>query len=272
MPSILDRYHFRLSAQHETKFHKHASYEINYFYEGRCKMMLGDRCVEMSAGCLLIMDGLTPHGPIMNEPCTYSMLKFDAMRTRPLVHEDIDLLRPFQQLRNYCWQLAGEEKNEFEQLMRRLELLQGQTDPIGVYRMQTVFVDLLLFICELTRKTDIEQSDFPACKEVKVKALMAYIDDHYMQELTLDKLSREACLSKFYLTRLFKQFTGLTVFEYVNRQRITQAQLLLLAEKSTSVTDICFRVGFKELAHFSKNFKQLVGVSPEHYRKSLRVV
>lgn len=277
MPSkctMFDRYYFRLNAKHETKFHTHADYEINYFYDGSCKLMVGERCIDMAAGSLLIMDGMTPHGPIMQESCTYTMLRFNVSTVRSflVLNDDVDLLRPFELLRNHCWRLTDKDKEELEHLLRRLEHLHPLTDPISVYRLHAVFLDLLLFICGLSRKVMTEQNEFPAYKEMKVRSVMKYIDDHYMHELSMDMLSRQACLSKFYLARLFKQLTGLTVFEYVNRQRITQAKLLLLEERSTSVTEICFRVGFKELAHFSKNFKQLVGVSPEGFRKSLRVV
>ncbi|WP_240420804.1 helix-turn-helix domain-containing protein [Paenibacillus periandrae] len=51
--------------------------------------------------------------------------------------------------------------------------------------------------------------------------------------------------------------------------RINQARIEFVLDPNVSVTDVCFRVGFKHLAHFSRVFKELVGVTPVQYKKLL---
>lgn len=270
MNTMFDRFYFRLSAQFETTFHAHPEYEINYIYDGRCKIVVGNRRFDMESGCLLIMDGKSPHGPIMEEACTHTMLRFDAasMRALLVMNPDIDLFRPFHVLRNHNWRLKGNEKEEVERILNQIEHDCGHSDLIRVLRMRMHVMNLLLFIFDHSRELLSQQKQIPTHKEMKVREVMQFIDENYMHDLNMDTISREVCFSKFYLARLFKELTGQTIFEYVNRQRIVRAKLFLIEEKATPVTEICYRVGFKQLEHFSKNFKRLVGVSPERYRKS----
>lgn len=52
-----------------------------------------------------------------------------------------------------------------------------------------------------------------------------------------------------------------------NHRRISQARILILLDKERPITDIGLAVGFKHPAHFSRNFKHVLGMSPEQYRR-----
>jgi AraC-like DNA-binding protein len=93
-----------------------------------------------------------------------------------------------------------------------------------------------------------------------------WLGDRFNRRTNLDEAARQAYLSPFYFSRLFAEVFGETPHEFVTRLRIERAKRLLLAE-NTSVTDICFEVGYESPGSFSTRFHSLTGLSPAAFRR-----
>lgn len=98
-----------------------------------------------------------------------------------------------------------------------------------------------------------------------VNEIMAFINRHLTEPLTLDSIAAEFYLNKDYLGRLFKEHTHATIGHYISVQRANLAQTML-AEGRT-VTDVQESLGFSSYAYFFKFFKKKTGISPSQYRK-----
>jgi transcriptional regulator GlxA family with amidase domain len=94
-----------------------------------------------------------------------------------------------------------------------------------------------------------------------------YIDRHFAQPLSIDRLAGLAALSPFQFIRAFRSATGETPHQYLRARRIERARELLVTTPM-SVTDICDAVGFRSLGSFSAVFKRLTGQAPAQYRSS----
>lgn len=92
-----------------------------------------------------------------------------------------------------------------------------------------------------------------------------YIDDSFREPLDLDRLAREACLSRFHFHRLFTRIYRVTPHQYLTRLRIEAARRSLAGKKGT-VTEICNDVGFESIGSFSTLFKKEIGHPPANYR------
>jgi YesN/AraC family two-component response regulator len=108
----------------------------------------------------------------------------------------------------------------------------------------------------------------PISRETSLERALAYIDGHLDAPLTLDGVSREAGMSKFHFCRHFKSFTGLTFREYLARRRIGRATDLLRRDPERSVTETYLDLGFKDLSHFGRVFRKLIGQSPSLFRRN----
>lgn len=97
--------------------------------------------------------------------------------------------------------------------------------------------------------------------------MIDYIERHLQEDLSLQQLAARFFLSREYVSRRFRQETGVTLSEYVERHRMEHATKLL-ANRTYKVADIAEMVGYTDEKYFSKVFKKHTGLSPQQYRKS----
>jgi len=93
-----------------------------------------------------------------------------------------------------------------------------------------------------------------------------FIHSNVDQPLPLGQVAREAGLSESHFCRLFKESTGLTLTDYVNRCRIDWAKRELLRPE-VRISEIAFLVGYQSLSQFNRSFARIVGFSPTQYRR-----
>lgn len=99
----------------------------------------------------------------------------------------------------------------------------------------------------------------------KIVTAKLYIDGNFTGQISLDSLSREACLSRYHFHRLFTRIYRVTPHQYLTRKRLEHARLSL-ADKKATITEICNEVGFESISSFSTLFKKEIGQAPTHYR------
>ena len=129
------------------------------------------------------------------------------------------------------------------------------------------FIDFIRDNPKLTPVKD-ETAVHKSSKYQTIYNIADYISDHYAEPITLDGLAGIFYLSKFYLSRSFKEVTGYGVNEYVNILRTKRAKQLL-EETSLSISEIAATVGYECITYFEKVFKTYMSISPLKYRKTL---
>lgn len=101
--------------------------------------------------------------------------------------------------------------------------------------------------------------------------VIAYLSDHYMEDISLNDLSGHFFVSRAYLTRSFRSVTGVTLVQYLTVVRIRNA-CRLLKDTDDSVTEIARACGFSGGTYFENVFKRLRGMTPRQYRKKARLI
>lgn len=104
----------------------------------------------------------------------------------------------------------------------------------------------------------------------RFKNVISYIDDHYTQNLSLETIAAYSGFSKYHFSRLFKQYTNYTYYEYLIFRRIKAAEELL-TQPGLSVTEIALQSGFASISSFNRIFKQKKGCTPSEYRASYTI-
>ncbi|MFD0670885.1 helix-turn-helix domain-containing protein [Cohnella sp. GCM10027633] len=95
--------------------------------------------------------------------------------------------------------------------------------------------------------------------------LKSYIADHLDQDLSLGRLSDIVYLNPSYLSRLFKQQTGVGISDYTTEMRMLKAQDLL-SRSALKIHEIAGKVGFDSANYFGRFFKKETGMTPQEYR------
>lgn len=102
-----------------------------------------------------------------------------------------------------------------------------------------------------------------------VKRVRDYIEAHLEDRPSLEQLAATAGLSVFHFARAFKQSQGMTPHSYVLHRRVARAQELLSAT-DLSLSQIALVSGFADQSHFTRHFRQRIGVPPSSFRRSQR--
>lgn len=162
--------------------------------------------------------------------------------------------------------LGGERGGDWERKLRRAYF---QTPVVTLERFQAV-VQLLNVFAELlaehaSRCAIAARNDEPPA----VAGAKEFVQTHAQEPVTLQQVAQQVHVSRFYLCKLFKKATGMTLTEYLARVRVERAKRLLL-DPTTRISEVVFAAGFGSIPRFNSVFKQYVGMPPSAYRATVR--
>ena len=102
--------------------------------------------------------------------------------------------------------------------------------------------------------------------EKKIKGMLSYIQQNYMNNIFLEDISNAACISKGECCALFKKYLHTSPIKYLMDYRIEQSVFLLLEDKF-SVTDCGLEVGFRSINHYISTFVKTIGLTPLKFKQ-----
>ncbi len=141
-----------------------------------------------------------------------------------------------------------------------------QTQVVDPERYQSMVTLLSTFASQLGRHAEklaiISDNSEPAA----VARARKFIDETLADPLPLSLVARQAGLSESHFCRVFKESTGLTLTDYVNRRRIEWAKKELLKPEAR-VSEIAFHIGYQSLSQFNRSFARFTGNSPTNFRR-----
>lgn len=115
------------------------------------------------------------------------------------------------------------------------------------------------------RPTESEQS-FYTSKQMVINCIK-YVDEHKSERLSLPEMAKMSNVSVSTFCSYFKQLTGKSFTEYLKYKRIAYANELI--KKGYEITAIASFCGFGDFSSFSRSYKQVMGISPSEYKKSM---
>lgn len=251
-------------------WHYHPEYEIVFVRKGSGKLHIGEHLKNYEEGELVFIGPDLPHtgfgyGVIGEHEEIVVQLRKDFLGEEFMQKPELQHIREL-----------------FERAKQGLSF-QGKARKIVSSKLQKMLtlshferlVELLNIFHTLASTTEFsvlnaaeKRFDFNHKDEDRINKIYEYVEQNYQQSIDIQVVANLSNLTVPSFCRYFKKISHITYTDFVNEYRINQACRLLLENKP--VADICFEVGFNNISHFNKTFKQLKGVSPREYKATLK--
>lgn len=262
--------------------HAHDYMQIWYVCRGMCRHWINNKEHSMVKGDLFIIPPYVVHKvrPVEGEDIHIIAFEFAArfiddnynsfIKSKEFF--DFAYLEPFlvsQDMVKPRFNLSPESQKVVEATMK--DMLKEYNSASDYYEM-IIKADLLKLLALVAReyknshKSQESQEVLEKYRSAIISAI-DYINENYKSELHLEDICKYALMSKTNFCYIFKTLTSKTFTEYLIHIRIQKAVEALLKTDET-ITQICYDVGFKDVTHFCRTFKKVVGVSPKYYKKS----
>jgi AraC family transcriptional regulator len=131
---------------------------------------------------------------------------------------------------------------------------------------QLLVIELLRHYSRAQTITSVQSS----LTHFRLQSAIDYIHAHLDLDLTLVQIAASINISPSHFASLFKQATGISLHQYVIKQRVERAKLLL-ANKDLPIASIAFQVGFSSQSHLNWHCKRLTGMTPKQLSKIGRI-
>ena len=262
---------FRIKTRSLTSYsmnnhHFHDAYEIYYMNSGSRDYFIQDTTYRVGPGNLVLVRPQDLH-KTMDTGVSHSriLMSFKEDYLTNIIDQDI-LERVFSPSRVLTFDLVMQ--NNVENVLREMIIEADQQDLGYDSRLKGLLAKLLVLLARhLENQLDMPTDDHVSNE--KVQEIIKYLKVHYEQAISLDELSEQFFISRYYLTRIFKKTTGFTIFEFIHSLRIVEAKRLL-SQTDMKVIEVAQKVGFTNVSNFGKVFKSITGLSPLKYRKENR--
>ncbi len=255
-------------------FHWHNYLELAFVKQGKGIYYVENRTYEMQEGDIVVINNIEPHYMEVLPPV--NMIMPVVMFEPQLVWSsessfDYNYMEPFFE-RSSNFNNKIDSKSEIGQKIFELlsEIEEEYINKTVGYKLM-IKAKLLHIITYLIRhyqdsSKSTESITSRSKKLEKLEKVFEYINRNYAQKIELSTLAELAYMSPNYFSTFFKQSTGFTPIEYLNKMRIAKS-IEMLRETDFTVAQIALECGFSNLANYNKIFKHFTETTPICIRK-----
>ena len=255
-------------------WHCHPEIEITYVKEGSMHYRINNRSFHLKEGDIIFCNSNALHSGEMEnqEDCSYIPITFDPKLIYGFFQSTIctRYVDPvIQNLAVCAVHIDYSEKWHETFRDRMLEVISLDKKKPDFYELDiSIRMQLLwrLLVEHLPHQPVSTTSDFTEYE--RIRRILSYIEQNYMNQITLDDISEHIHLCESECTRLFKRHMNTTLFSFLQEYRIERSLEYLSTHES--ISSIAEKTGFSDSNYYSKVFSKIKGCSPREYRKNLK--
>ncbi|MBS4535064.1 helix-turn-helix transcriptional regulator [Clostridium sp. D2Q-14] len=252
------------------KDHYHNGYELIFITEGNSKFVINGSNYDFSKNCLVFINNVEKHKmyPI-NTPYSRYMIIIDSDYLDSVIKEhallSIFKIRP--KNFNHGFNIRNEDAQVIKSLLNNLYNIYINKNILWHVEFISMLSSLLILIYRnYTKKFPIMNVRKP---ELRIFEIQRYIDKNFKKNITLDSISSDFYINKYYLSHSFKDITGFTIKQYILLNRIAHAKNQLYYTDN-DITTIALNSGFNSQSNFIRLFKKKENTTPLQFRKHFK--
>jgi AraC-like DNA-binding protein len=251
------------------RWHYHDEYELHLIVRTRGKVFVGDYIGHFEPGHLVLTGPRLPHNWISTDVPAEGVAVRDRvvqfsdapLRDAAVLIPEISEVLPLLERARHGVEFFGMSALVSERL-DRIKRSHG-------LRRLAEFLDLM---GELARCTDVRalstvqlQSHDDDVSLARISGIVDWVIEHSAEQFSMAEVCARVNMSESQFSRYFRRATGNTFTDFVNRLRINRACQLLM-ETDRYITNVCYDVGFNNVANFNRRFLQVKGMTPKEFR------
>ncbi len=253
------------------RWHYHREYELHLIRHTRGKAFIGDYVGAFSPGTIFLCGPNLPHnwittsqfGPgIRDEVINFTdELMVSLAKTMP----EFRAYRPMLEDSRYGIEFPEPTSRGLLPYFKQVGELQGSAQVLAFLNLMDELARAGHYRI-LSTRSYVENTD--PLMEDRVNTVVNYLAQNYQRDVTLEEVANLVRLSPNFFSRYFKKATGRRFIDFVIRLRISKA-CERLETTEDSITNICYEVGYANVANFNRQFLKIKGMTPREYRESL---
>ncbi len=248
--------------------HWHEDFQFIYVMDGKIKFLTLNKRIEVSAG----------QGIFINKNILHQVKQFMSCHYKSFVFPDyflkfyfgspagvfVDSISENENLEFYHFTGQNEWENTVLNLLKKLTEMEEKKTEFYPYEVLLTLSTLWLTFRKNILLPPQHQENIVS---IRMQKFLNYIANHYAEDISLESLAKSGNVGKSECLRCFKASLQTTPYKYLMEYRLSKAADLL---KTTDlpIGVISENVGFHQVSHFGKCFKEKTGYSPKDYRKN----
>ena len=257
--------------------HCHDGYEVLMMKRGNVGMQIEDRMITLQPGDIVLIPPYVFHFACQQSSDTYCRVVLNMKETviQSLIARDESyrhITDVFYQTPDYHIHVNGSTLRQLIDIACALEAASGsKADAYGANILSKSLLSIILVILNRQAASSVApilpQTQAPSMPKV-VTDVIHYVDQNLAGDLSVSGIAESVHLNSVYLTRLFRQYSGLSLQQYIIEKRLAEAKRML--RNGQSPTDVCYACGFNNYSNFSRTFTNHVKISPRQYQENSR--
>lgn len=261
-------YHSTNTNPQPSIYHSHGYYEIYFLLRGALKVIVEETDVNPTLGEALIYPPQCMHRVTHTEP-SQPYERFYIYLSREYLNAistpDYQFAEKLERLTaggRYCFRPGKEAVLELVPMADEIIEAAMDTSPAGVLANRCRMTIYLIKIIALLEKSVALETDSTSSR---MNELIRYINQNAAQLFSLDQIEEAFGISKYALLHEFKDYTGVSIYQYLLTRRIILAQQMM--DQGAKPRQACEQSGFADYTSFYRAFKARTGKSPNQYSK-----
>lgn len=259
-----------LKDQFKGPFHAHRGMEFLLIHKGQGKLIVEQKSYEVTSGMLCVLQPYQFHHLQLefteDTPFVRSLIQFEPLLYEAYFAQWPSLYATYKKFVNNILPSPClynlKESDQFHSVFQTWE-----------NRKQTNIEEASLFLVSFFYQLKSvweryhNQAQSSAIRTPsQIERILAWLEGRYTEPLNLTRMASELHLSPYHISHRFKEWTGITLSEYLNERRLQEA-VKLLTTTNDSIAQIGETIGLENCSYFCKIFKKKFGLSPHQYRK-----